>query len=89
MLKAKMHYVTSAAAMLGVLTLAACGREPAASTGQSGQPDTVVTSRSERKAVLNPRRGSFKRSDPNAPASYYSPDDVHKTTPEPRSKYTQ
>ena len=89
MAESKMIYVTSAAAMLAAMTLAACGREPSGSTDQSGQPDTVVTSRSEGKAVLNPRRGSFKKSDPNAAAGYYSPDDVHKTTPEPRSKYTQ
>ena len=73
MAESKMIYVTSAAAMLAAMTLAACGREPSGSTDQSGQPDTVVTSRSQGKAVPNPRRGSYKKSDPNEQWGYKTP----------------
>lgn len=72
--KANVSYKTPALAVLMALTLAACNRDPAKATVQTKQPDTVVTSRSNGKAVPNPRRGSYKKSDPNAPAGYRSPD---------------
>lgn len=82
-------YPAVVAAFLAASTLTACGGQATPSAAGGEQPDTVVTSRSEGKAVSNPRRGSFKKSDPNAPAGYMSPKDFHKTTPEPRSTYTQ
>lgn len=72
--KADVSYKTPALVVLTALTLAACNRDPAKATVQTKQPDTVVTSRSNGKAVPNPRRGSYKKSDPNAPAGYRSPD---------------
>jgi hypothetical protein len=62
------------AATLVLLALAGCGRQPDAPKAQSPQPDTVVTSRSDGKAIANPRRGSFKKSDPKAKGGYRSPD---------------
>jgi hypothetical protein len=75
--------------MLGALMLTACGGGSETEAAQSGQPDKVVTSRSDGKAIANPRRGGFTKSDPKAPAGYMSPEEVHRTTPEPRSTYTQ
>jgi hypothetical protein len=48
---------------LTLLALGGCSRQPEASS-QTPQPDTVVTSRSNGKAVPNPRRGSYKKSEP-------------------------
>lgn len=89
MRKASPRYPASALALLATLTLAACGGTSETETPQGSQPDEVVTSRSEGKAIANPRRGGFTKSDPNAPAGYRSPEEVHRTTPEPRSTYTQ
>lgn len=75
-----MSHPMVAASLATALMLSSCGSEPTAapmsapSATQSGQPDTVVTSRSGGKAIPNPRRGSFKKSDPNQPAGYRSPD---------------
>lgn len=73
-LKANENYKICALTVLAALMLAACNRDPAKATVQTKQPDTVVTSRSNGKAVPNPRRGSYKKSDPNAPAGYRTPD---------------
>lgn len=75
MSRTTMSYPAIAASVLTALTLAACGREPTAMPAgtASAQPDTVVTSRSEGKAVPNPRRGSYKKSDPNEQWGYKTP----------------
>jgi hypothetical protein len=74
MRRAQIHYTAQAGATAILLTLAACGNQPQQTAPQGTQPDTVVTSRSEGRAVPNPRRGSFKKSDPNAKGGYHSPD---------------
>lgn len=83
----KAHVTLTALQMGAALALTACSRQPEA-TSQSSQPDTVVTSRSNGKAIPNPRRGSFAKSEPGQ-YGYTSPTDVHTTTPEPRSTYKQ
>ncbi len=67
-------YTASTMAMILLLTLAACGSQPQPTPTQGTQPDTVVTSRSEGKAIANPRRGSYKKSDPKEKGGYRSPD---------------
>jgi len=89
MRKASTRYTASVAAMLATMMLTACGGGPETEAAQGSQPDKVVTSRSDGKAIANPRRGGFTKSDPKAPAGYMSPEEVHRTTPEPRSTYTQ
>lgn len=89
MRKANTRYTASAVVMLASLTLTACGGNSDTGAKQGSQPDTVVTSRSAGKAIANPRRGGFTKSDPNAPAGYMSPEEFHRTKPEPRSTYTQ
>lgn len=75
MSRATISYPVIAAPLLAALALGACGREPtsAPTTSASAQPDTVVTSRSEGKAVPNPRRGSYKKSDPKEQWGYETP----------------
>jgi hypothetical protein len=74
MRRASTGYTASGAATAALLALAACGSQPQPTPAPSIQPATVVTSRSEGKAIANPRRGSFKKSDPNAKWGYRSPD---------------
>ncbi|RYE99579.1 MAG: hypothetical protein EOO77_35305 [Oxalobacteraceae bacterium] len=83
----KAHAIVTALQIGAALALTACSRQPEA-TSQPSQPDTVVTSRSDGKAIPNPRRGSFAKSKPGK-YGYTSPEDFHKTTAEPRSTYTQ
>lgn len=75
MSRTTMSYPAIAASLLAALTLAACGREPTATptASASPQPDTVITSRSEGEAVPNPRRGSYKKSEPNEQWGYKTP----------------
>ena len=89
MRKSGTRHTAFSVALLATLTLTACGGGSDSVSSQGGQPDKVVTSRSEGKAIANPRRGGFTKSDAKAPAGYMSPEDFHKTTPEPRSTYTQ
>jgi hypothetical protein len=74
MRRASTGYTVSAAATAVLLSLAACGNQPQPTPAPSIQPETVVTSRSEGKAIANPRRGGYKKSDPNAKGGYRSPD---------------
>lgn len=89
MQKVSTRYTAPAVAMLGTLMLTACGGGSGTDAAQGGQPEKVVTSRSEGKSIANPRRGGFTKSDPKAPAGYISPEEFHRTEPEPRSTYTQ
>jgi hypothetical protein len=75
MSRATTSYPAITAVLLAALMLSACGGEPTATPNASAstQPDTVVTSRSQGKAVPNPRRGSYKKSDPNEQWGYKTP----------------
>ena len=58
--------------IVAAFALTACSRQPEASS-QPTQPDTVVTSRSDGKAIANPRRGSFAKAKPGK-YEYKSPE---------------
>lgn len=51
------------AGTIAMLAIGACSRQPEASSPNTSQPETVVTSRSDGKAIPNPRRGSYKKSE--------------------------
>ena len=71
---------------LTILALSACSRQP-----EPTARDQVVTSRSDGKAIPNPRRGSYAKSKPGT-WGYRSPDalpDPHATKAEKRSNFQQ
>lgn len=65
---------TMTAGALALLAIGACSRQPDPSTQE------VVTSRSEGKAIPDPRRGSFKKSEP-CKFEYTTPPETNTAAP--------